>query len=66
MTVQRDATVSVPLAVVIAPGEPGIFTTNQQGTGQGIVVDSSSSQIADSNNPVQRGRIVTTAPGSET
>ena len=37
LVVQRDATQSVPVALSVVELQPGIFTVNETGTGQGIV-----------------------------
>jgi uncharacterized protein (TIGR03437 family) len=38
LLVQRDLTQGAPMNVVIADAQPGIYTANQQGTGQGAVL----------------------------
>jgi uncharacterized protein (TIGR03437 family) len=38
LIVQRDLTQAAPINVVIADSQPGIYTANQQGTGQGAVL----------------------------
>jgi uncharacterized protein (TIGR03437 family) len=40
LVVQRDLTQAAPTAVTIADAQPGIYTANQQGTGQGAVLTS--------------------------
>ncbi len=47
-------TVSVPESVTIAAVQPAIFTMNQQGTGQGAIVDTRG-RVVDSNAPAARG-----------
>jgi uncharacterized protein (TIGR03437 family) len=35
LTVSREGNISVPQSLVVALAQPGVFTTNQAGTGQG-------------------------------
>jgi uncharacterized protein (TIGR03437 family) len=48
---------TVPEAVTIAAAQPGIFTTNQQGNGQGAILDEQG-QLADAAAAVSAGKIV--------
>jgi hypothetical protein len=50
--------VSVPQTLTIAAAQPAIFTTNQQGTGQGAIVNGVTNVLADSNHPVHSGDFV--------
>ena len=47
IVVRRNAQISVPESFVVAPAQPGIFTKNQQGAGQGIVVRSDQVTLAE-------------------
>lgn len=51
----RDRTLSVPEKFVIAAAQPGIFTVNQQGFGQGIIVLPDGVTVADTKSPAPRG-----------
>ncbi|MBL8209740.1 MAG: hypothetical protein JNK87_03460 [Bryobacterales bacterium] len=55
LLVRRGDTISVPEAFVVAPAQPGIFTTNAQGTGQGFVYGPDGATLADPASPVERG-----------
>jgi uncharacterized protein (TIGR03437 family) len=57
ITVQRDSVLSVPESLVIAAAQPGIFTTNKMGTGQGAIVNLSN-VLVDSNAPASPGDAV--------
>src|ERR1035437_10021191 len=46
LTVQHGVTLSVPQSLVVAAAQPGIFTVNQQGTGQGSIVKSDQVTLA--------------------
>jgi uncharacterized protein (TIGR03437 family) len=56
VVVQRGGQISRPVDVVLAIAQPGIFTVNQQGTGQGAILDGSTT--------AEQGRAVLAAPGS--
>ena len=64
MVVQRGGQMSRPVDVTLAAAQPGIFTVNQQGTGQGAILDASTTAetgnavLAGPSTPVGRGRIV--------
>jgi uncharacterized protein (TIGR03437 family) len=55
--VQRAGQTSVALTVRIVDYAPGLFTTNQQGTGQGAIVNQNGTVNA-ANNPAARGSVV--------
>lgn len=55
LLVRRGDTISVPENFVVAPAQPGIFTTSAQGTGQAFAYGPDGSTLADTANPVQRG-----------
>lgn len=55
---QRGNTLSVPENLSIAPAKPAIFTLNQSGSGQGIIVNAQTNQLAASGNPVSVGTAV--------
>jgi uncharacterized protein (TIGR03437 family) len=46
LTVQHGSTYSVPQQLVVAQAQPGIFTVNQQGSGQGSIVKSDGVTLA--------------------
>ncbi len=54
---QHGNRLSAPIPVAIAPAEPGIFTINQSGSGQGhiYVVDADGQHLADSGHPAKAG-----------
>lgn len=64
VVVQRGGQISRPVDVTLAAAQPGIFTVNQQGTGQGAILDASTTGetgaavLAGPGTPVGRGRIV--------
>lgn len=53
----RPETITVPETITIAPSQPGIFTMNQQGTGQGAIVDTRG-RVVDSTAPARSGEAV--------
>lgn len=57
--VVRDNTISVPIPLPVATAQPGIFTVDQSGTGQGVIVNGVTNVLADSNAPVTAGDVVT-------
>ncbi|MEO8128872.1 MAG: hypothetical protein ABJF23_09010 [Bryobacteraceae bacterium] len=57
LTVRRATALSVPEAITVAATQPGIFTVDQSGSGQGVIVGPTG-QIVDSANPVKAGDIV--------
>ncbi len=46
LQVQRDNTAAVPLSVRVTQVQPGIFTTNTQGTGQGSILIAGTGTVA--------------------
>jgi uncharacterized protein (TIGR03437 family) len=55
LTVQHGNTLSVPQSLVVAPAQPGIFTVNQQGTGQGSIVKSDGVTLVQPGTPATAG-----------
>lgn len=53
--VRRGKTLSVPEKFIIAPTQPGIFTVNQQGFGQGYVLLADGVTVADPSSPAEPG-----------
>jgi uncharacterized protein (TIGR03437 family) len=58
LTVQHGNTLSVPQSLVVAQAQPGIFTVNQQGTGQGSIVKSDQVTLAQPGTPASIGETV--------
>ena len=58
LTVQHGNTLSVPQSLVVAQAQPGIFTVNQQGTGQGSIVKSDQVTLAQPGTPAAVGETV--------
>lgn len=64
MVVQRGGQISRPVEVALAAVQPGIFTVNQQGTGQGAIQDASTTAelgvgvLAAPGTAVGRGRVI--------
>jgi adhesin/invasin len=58
ISVQRDNLLSVPEQLVIAAGQPGVFTVNQQGTGQGVIFKSDGVTLAQPGQPATAGETV--------
>jgi uncharacterized protein (TIGR03437 family) len=58
LTVQHGNTLSVPQQLVVAAGLPGIFTVNQQGTGQGAIMKSDGVTLAQPSTPASIGETV--------
>jgi uncharacterized protein (TIGR03437 family) len=58
ITVQRGNTLSVPESLLVVPAQPGIFTVNQQGTGQGVILKSDQVTFAQPGTPAGAGEIV--------
>jgi uncharacterized protein (TIGR03437 family) len=61
IVVQRGAALSVPEVLTVSPGQPAIFTADQSGRGQGVIlgVRSDGSQtLAAPDNPVRAGDTV--------
>lgn len=57
IVVRRGRVPSVPIPVTLVPARPAIFTLNQGGTGQGIIVDQSG-QCAQPGNGARVGDVV--------
>ena len=58
VVVQRGSALSVPESFTVAAAEPGIFTTNMQGTGQGVIMKSDQITLAQTATPAARGEVV--------
>jgi uncharacterized protein (TIGR03437 family) len=58
LTVQHGATLSVPQSLVVAQAQPGVFTVNQQGTGQGSIVKSDQVTLAQPGAPAAVGETI--------
>ena len=56
--VQRGNALSVPESLLVVPAQPGIFTVNQQGTGQGVILRSDGLTFAQPGSPASLGEIV--------
>jgi uncharacterized protein (TIGR03437 family) len=57
LQVQRGSALSVPSALTVAPAQPGIFTLQQNGSGQGTIVNTDY-VIVDSHAPAKAGDTV--------
>ena len=57
LIVQRDATLSVPQDVVVAAAQPGIYTQDGSGTGDGRIFNGST--LVTASNPAKAGDVVT-------
>src|ERR1017187_7972023 len=58
LTVQHGNTYSLPQQLVVAQAQPGIFTENQQGFGQGAIVKSDGVTLAQPATPASIGEMV--------
>lgn len=58
VTVLRGGVASAPFEVLISPAQPGIFTLNEQGTGQGLIVRSDGVTLAQPGTPAAIGETV--------
>jgi len=58
LVVQTGGALSVPVLYSVAAAQPGIFTQNLQGTGQGIIMDSNRFRYAEAGTPAARGSTV--------
>ena len=56
VVVRRGEMLSVPETFVVASAQPGIFSVDQSGTGQGVVIGADERSIADKANPAERGK----------
>jgi uncharacterized protein (TIGR03437 family) len=55
LTVQHGSTLSLPQSLVVAPAQPGIFTVNQTGKGQGSIVKSDGVTLVEPGTPATAG-----------
>jgi uncharacterized protein (TIGR03437 family) len=58
LSVQRDSLVSLPEQLVVAEANPGVFTVNEQGTGQGVIFKSDGVTLAQAGTPANQGETV--------
>jgi len=58
VAVRHGNKLSLPESYVVASAQPGIFTRDATGTGQGIVMGSDQMTVADPTNPAQRGQLI--------
>jgi uncharacterized protein (TIGR03437 family) len=58
LVVQYGNSLSVPAQVSVSAAQPAIFTQNQAGTGQGSIINGVTGVLADSNNPVRAGDVI--------
>jgi uncharacterized protein (TIGR03437 family) len=58
LTVQRGNTSSVPQQLPVSEAQPGIFTSNQQGSGQASIVKSDGVTLAQPGTPAAIGETV--------
>ncbi len=58
ISVQRDNLVSLPEQLVVADANPGVFTVNQQGTGQGVIFKSDGVTLAQPGTPATANETV--------
>jgi len=56
--VRRGDELSMPEPFVVAAAQPGVFTENQSGSGQGIIVKSDQITLARPVTPAERGEII--------
>jgi uncharacterized protein (TIGR03437 family) len=59
IVIQRGTALSMPEPVPLRPTQPGIYTADGSGSGQGLILNDSAGAIADVNNPVSSGQTVT-------
>jgi len=59
VVVRRGVTASVPEEFMVSAAQPGIYTMNRQGTGQGAILGPSQTDIAAAASPALRGQPVT-------
>jgi uncharacterized protein (TIGR03437 family) len=57
LVVRHGDTISVPSDLSVAAAQPAIFATNQQGTGQGAILNGQTNVLADSGNPLHAGDV---------
>jgi uncharacterized protein (TIGR03437 family) len=58
VVVRRGTTQSVPEEFTVATAQPGIFTTNRQGFGQGVILRSDQRTLAQPGTPAARGEVI--------
>jgi uncharacterized protein (TIGR03437 family) len=58
LSVQNGTTLSVPQTLAVAQAQPGIFTTNEQGYGQGAIVRSDGVTLAQPGTPAAIGETI--------
>jgi len=58
LTVQHGSTLSLPESLVVAAAQPGIFTVNLSGTGQGVIMKSDGVTLAQPGTPASIGETV--------
>jgi len=58
LTVQHGSTLSLPESLVVAAGQPGVFTVNESGTGQGVIMKSDGVTLAQPGTPASIGETV--------
>ena len=56
--VSNGGALSVPAQITVAAAQPGIFAANQQGTGQGIILNADQTRLVQAGTPAKRGDIV--------
>jgi uncharacterized protein (TIGR03437 family) len=56
--VRRGLTITTPEAIAIAPAQPGVFTVDASGKGQGRLVDANF-RVVDASNPAKAGDTLT-------
>ena len=59
VTVQRDSEQSLPEQLVIAAAQPGIFTADSSGMGQGVIYKSDGVTLAQPGTPATAGEMIT-------
>jgi uncharacterized protein (TIGR03437 family) len=58
IVVRRNGAVSVPETFAVAGAQPGVFTVNQSGAGQAVILGPDQRNIADTANPARRGQAI--------
>jgi uncharacterized protein (TIGR03437 family) len=59
LVVTHGNTISVPSDLSVAAAQPAVFAINQQGTGQGAIVNGVTNVLADSGHPLHAGDVAT-------
>jgi uncharacterized protein (TIGR03437 family) len=59
LVVTHGSTLSVPSDLSVAAAQPAVFSTNQQGTGQGAIVNGVTNVLADAGHPLHAGDVAT-------